>query len=66
MRELDAILVDFVASSYESLSEDDKRRFVALLELPDPDLHAYLVGRNAQTDPGLEDLLERIRAKFQR
>lgn len=65
MRELDAILVDFVTSSYELLSEDDKLRFGALLELPDPELHAYLVGRHAQTDPCLEDLVGRIRSSFQ-
>ncbi len=64
MRELDAILASFLQTSYESLSVDDKTRFGALLELPDPELHAYLVGRYDATDPNLERLLGRIRAEF--
>ena len=62
MRELDGLLIRFVEDVYQSLSEDDKRRFGTLLELPDPDLHAYLVGRHEPTDPDLEKLLDRIRA----
>ena len=64
MRELDAILTNFLQASYGALSTDDKARFGALLELPDPDLHAYLVGRNDATDPPLERLLSRIRTDF--
>ena len=64
MRELDAILTSFLQKSYESLPADDKTRFGALLELPDPDLHAYLLGRYDATDPNLERLLGRIRADF--
>lgn len=62
MRELDALLTNFLQSSYDSLVDDDKARFAALLELPDPDLHAYLVGRNETSDARLEQLLKRIRA----
>lgn len=62
MRELDALLIRFVEDVYESLSKDDKRRFGTLLELPDPELHAYLVGRHEPTDPDVEKLLDRIRA----
>ena len=62
MRELDALLIRFVEDVYESLSKDDKRRFGTLLELPDPELHAYLVGRQEPTDPDVEKLLDRIRA----
>ena len=62
MRELDALLIRFVEEAYETLPADDKRRFSSLLELPDPDLHAYLVGRHEPSDPDLERLLDRIRA----
>jgi succinate dehydrogenase flavin-adding protein (antitoxin of CptAB toxin-antitoxin module) len=62
MRELDALLASFVEEVYSSLSPEDKRRFSNFLELPDPDIHAYLVGRYASPDPGLEKLLDRIRA----
>tara|TARA_B100000029_G_scaffold270872_1_gene266042 strand:+ start:134 stop:379 length:246 start_codon:yes stop_codon:yes gene_type:complete len=64
MRELDAILINFVSISYDSLADDDKVRFGALLELPDPELHACLVGRHVPTDPLLERLLDRIRTDF--
>ena len=64
MRELDAVLVGFLNSSYGTLNEEDKVRFGALLELPDPDLHAYLVGRYEVTDSPLECLLGRIRDDF--
>ncbi len=64
MRELDAILTSFLQTSYESLAADDKARFGTLLELPDPELHAYLLGRYDATDPNLERLLGRIRADF--
>jgi len=62
MRELDVLLIRFVEDVYESLSKDDKRRFSTLLELPDPELHTYLVGRHEPTDPDVERLLDRIRA----
>ena len=62
MRELDALLTQFVEQAYPSLSPDDKQRFSRLLELPDPDLHAYLVGRYEAPDPDLAELLARIRA----
>jgi antitoxin CptB len=64
MRELDALLASFLQTSYQSLSAEDKTRFGALLELPDPDLHAYLLGRYDATDADLEALLSRIRANL--
>jgi antitoxin CptB len=64
MRELDAVLVSFLRDSYSSLGNEDKARFSALLELPDPDLHAYLVGRNEPADAALERLLSQIRADY--
>jgi succinate dehydrogenase flavin-adding protein (antitoxin of CptAB toxin-antitoxin module) len=61
MRELDALLGSFVEEVYSSLPPEDKRRFSNLLDLPDPDIHAYLVGRHIPLDPGLVKLLDRIR-----
>ena len=62
MRELDVLLIRFVDEVFETLPADDQRRFSGLLALPDPDLHAYLVGRHPPQDPDLERLLGRIRA----
>lgn len=62
MRELDWILDRFVAGHYEALSAAEKSTFAEFLELPDPDLHAYLVGRAEPTDSRLVRLLQRILA----
>jgi succinate dehydrogenase flavin-adding protein (antitoxin of CptAB toxin-antitoxin module) len=64
MRELDVLLIHFFETSYDALDIDEKRHFRALLELPDPVLHAYLVGRHASDDPKLEALLTRIRTSL--
>ncbi|MDU6451517.1 MAG: FAD assembly factor SdhE [Enterobacter hormaechei] len=43
MRELDISIMPFFEYEYDSLSDDDKRLFVRLLESDDPDLFNWLV-----------------------
>jgi antitoxin CptB len=62
MRELDALLLKFVEQAADSLSAAEMERFERILELPDPVLHAYLLGRSAPPDAATDALLERIRA----
>ena len=62
MRELDAVLTAFVDAEGERLADADIACFEAILELPDPTLHAYLLGRSAPDDAPTAALLERIRA----
>ena len=62
MRELDVVLQQFLATSFASLSAADKSHFAALLDLPDPDLYAYLAGRSEPKDPSSAALIARIRA----
>jgi antitoxin CptB len=62
MRELDCILEGFLERGYGALGEAEKLRFAELLECPDPDLHAYLVGKAEPADPALARLLDSIRA----
>jgi antitoxin CptB len=62
MRELDALLTAFVEARGKRLSDDEIACFEQILELPDPVLHAYLVGRSAPDNPAVASLLERIRA----
>ncbi len=62
MRELDALLVKFVEGAGAALDERELATFEAILELPDPVLHSYLLGRSAPTDAATVRLLERIRA----
>lgn len=61
MRELDAVLQSFLASA-ATLDERDLSIFEAILDLPDPELLAYLTGRSAPEDPAIARVIERIRA----
>ncbi len=51
MRELDQLLEGYLARRYESADPEEKAAFRALLQLSDPELGAYLLGR---TPPGPE------------
>lgn len=62
MRELDSLLLRFVDGAGTTLGETELMTFEAILELPDPVLHSYLLGRSAPTDAATVDLIERIRA----
>ncbi len=62
MRELDAILQSFLSTVGPTLDTRELGRFAAILELPDPELHAYLSGRRAPPDADIARLIERIRA----
>ena len=64
MRELDAVLQAFLDSRYEDLSAADKSTFAALLDLPDPDLYAYLAGRSASPNADIARLIEGIRTSL--
>ena len=62
MRELDALLVAFLDRCAAGLSDAEMSAFEGILELPDPVLHSYLLGRNAPDDVATAELIERIRA----
>jgi len=62
MRELDSLLLAFVDASAASLTDAEIAAFEAILELPDPVLHSYLLGRSAPNDAAIAELIERIRA----
>lgn len=61
MRELDRILERFVDNDYANLSAAEKLKFTEFLEFPDPDLHAYLLGKAEPMDSELARLLKHIR-----
>ena len=61
MRELDALLLAFVDRA-ASLTEAEMAVFEGILELPDPVLHSYLLGRSAPADAATVALIERIRS----
>lgn len=62
MRELDAVLQGFVEASAATLTATEIACFESILDLPDPTLHAYLMGRSVPADPATAALIERIRA----
>ena len=62
MHELDGVLEQFLRVSLATLDADDFARFERILDLPDPELVAYLTGRSAPADPDLLRLVERIRS----
>ena len=64
MRELDVLLLSFFDASFDALGSAEKARFGALLELPDPDLRAYLIAGHDSDDDALDALLDRIRSSL--
>jgi len=62
MRELDAVLAGFLEQAFADLPSAELGRLAAILDLPDPELYAYLVGKREPADPRFADLFERIRA----
>ena len=61
MRELDTVLQKFLDLEAPRLTEAEISCFEGILELPDPALHAYLLGRSAPDDAATAALIERIR-----
>ena len=64
MRELDGVLQAFLGGTFLTLAEDDKSLFAAILDLPDPELYAYLAGRAVPDDARTSALIERIRTSL--
>jgi antitoxin CptB len=51
LKELDVLLERYLAERYPSADPEQRARFAALLELPDPELAALLLGGQAAPDP---------------
>jgi succinate dehydrogenase flavin-adding protein (antitoxin of CptAB toxin-antitoxin module) len=64
MRELDALLVGFLDEVYPTLRPADKSRFAGLLQLPDTELEAYLLGQGTAPDPDDARLIAAIQRSF--
>lgn len=60
MRELDVLLQRYLDQRYSSASQEEQQAFEALLELPDPQLFAWVVKRQQPADPHLLDVIERL------
>jgi len=53
MRELDALLLQYLEAGYLPAGQAERAAFARLLELPDPDLFGYLVGRTNAPEESL-------------
>jgi antitoxin CptB len=61
MRELDVMLGRYLDRSWPSASPAERTAFAQLLELPDPDLFGYLVGRTTPDEEPARAVIAQIR-----
>jgi antitoxin CptB len=61
MRELDVLLLRYLEQEYPAASAAERAAFAQLLELQDPDVFGYLVGRQTPPEGELRHVLARIR-----
>jgi antitoxin CptB len=63
MKELDVLLTRYLDEQYGAAAPDLKRAFRQLLEVHDPLLYDYFLGRASPPDAGLSSLIESMTAK---
>jgi antitoxin CptB len=61
MKELDLVLLRYLEQDYPQASPADRDAFARILELQDPDLFGYLVGRDIPVEASLRHVVARIR-----
>jgi antitoxin CptB len=61
MKELDLVLLRYLEQDYPQASPADRDAFARILELQDPDLFGYLVGRDSPAEASLRHVVARIR-----
>lgn len=61
MKELDLVLTRYLAQRWPDAGSDERARFEQILELPDPLLAGYLMGREQAPDPAMQQLVEHLR-----
>ena len=66
MKELDVVLSRYLEQNYATATSDEQAAFKALLEMPDPDLYATLLGRSEIDNPELERLIRFLRGMSNR
>jgi antitoxin CptB len=61
MKELDLLLERYLSAVYPAASSDEQAAFARFLELPDPELAAYLLGGAEPAEPGIARLVRVLR-----
>lgn len=60
MRELDMLLLSYLEQDYPTASSTEQAAFAALLDLEDPVLYGYLLGRSAPDDAATVAVVRRL------
>ena len=60
MKELDQLLTRYLDEDYAAASNDEKAGFRAILELSDPELAGYFLGRQVPDDETIASAVRRI------
>ncbi|AHF74992.1 ygfY [Candidatus Sodalis pierantonius str. SOPE] len=63
MRELDIAIMPFFEQDFDALDDQDKRRFVRLLECDDPDLFNWLMNHGQPDDRELQQIISMIQTR---
>ncbi len=66
MKELDVVMTRYLDNFYTTADQVDQRSFRTLLDMPDPDLFALLVGRETSNDNDLTTLITVLRGMVKR
>jgi antitoxin CptB len=61
MKELDLVLTRYLRERWPAATDAERSQFERILELPDPELAAYLMGRDTAPDPAMQALLDLLR-----
>lgn len=61
MKELDVLLTDYLDNSFIIADQQEQQTFRALLDMPDPDLYALLMGRTISSDAGMIDFINKLK-----
>jgi antitoxin CptB len=60
MKELDLVLTRYLRERWPAASGEERLQFERILELPDPELAAYLMGRASAPDAQMQGLLDSL------
>ena len=64
MKELDVLMQGYLNQMYRDAPAEEQQAFHALVEMPDPELYHYFIGKRTMENPQLAELIEKIRKAF--
>ena len=63
MKELDQLLERYVDRYYEGATAEHQAAFRALLDLQDPELYGFLLGRSTPENDSMKAIIDRVRGE---